>query len=145
MAWAEKTNQHRLRAGERKKNKSGYHPTLFETSAPYYDNIKNGKIFTPPHDKTGDHKVNVDALEWHYLTGDGDFRSAEIKKLRDEADFLCKTHNQAKGNRSSRSARKICNGKRLRKQAFQYRFIFMIFIHGISKGWHFTFLPISIE
>jgi len=68
-----------------------YQPTLFETSAPYYDQVKtvqNGKIFTLSHDKTGDHKINVDDLEWHYLAGDGDFRSAEIKKLRDEADII---------------------------------------------------------
>jgi hypothetical protein len=32
--------------------------------------------------------VNVDDLEWDYLVGDGDFRSAEIKKLRDEADII---------------------------------------------------------
>ena len=78
-------------AVESKKYKSGYQPTLFETSAPYYDNIKtakNGKIFTLTHDKTGDHKVNVDDLEWRYLAGDGDFRSAEIKKLRDESDII---------------------------------------------------------
>jgi hypothetical protein len=78
-------------AVESKKYKSGYQPTLFETSAPYYDKVKtvqNGKIFTLTHDKTGDHKVNVDDLEWHYLAGDGDFRSAEIRKLRDEADII---------------------------------------------------------
>lgn len=74
------------------KNYTGvYQPTLFETSAPYFDEmktVKNGKIFTLTHDKTGDHKVNVDDLEWHYLAGDGDFRSAEIRKLRDEADII---------------------------------------------------------
>ena len=78
-------------AVESKTNKSVYQPTLFETSAPYYDKVKtvqNGKIFTLTRDKTGDHKVNVDDLEWHYLKGDGDFRSAEIKKLRDESDII---------------------------------------------------------
>ena len=40
------------------------------------------------HDRTGDRKVNVDDLEWRYLAGDGDFRSAEIRKLRDEADII---------------------------------------------------------
>jgi hypothetical protein len=78
-------------AVESKKYKGGYQPTLFETSAPYFDNVKtvkNGKIFTLSHDKTGDHKVNVDDLEWHYLKGDGDFRSAEIKALRGEADII---------------------------------------------------------
>jgi hypothetical protein len=32
--------------------------------------------------------VDVNDLEWHYLKGDGDFKSAEIKKLRDEADII---------------------------------------------------------
>ena len=74
-----------------KKYKDGYQPSLFEINAPQYDKIKtvnNGKIFTLSHDKTGDSKINVDDLNWHYLEGDGDFRSAEIKKLRDEADII---------------------------------------------------------
>lgn len=78
-------------AVDSKKYKNGYQPTLFETNAPYFDKVKtvkNGKIFTLSHDKTGDHKVNVDDLEWHYLTGDGDFRSDEIKKLSDESDII---------------------------------------------------------
>jgi len=78
-------------AVESKKYKSGYQPTLFETSDPQFDKIKttkNGKIFTLSHDKTGDHKVNVDDLEWDYLKGDGDFRSDEITKLRDESDII---------------------------------------------------------
>jgi hypothetical protein len=78
-------------AVESKTYKGFYQPTLFETSDPQFDEIKttrNGKIFTLTRDKTGDHKVNVDDLEWHYLAGDGDFRSAEIIKLRDEADMI---------------------------------------------------------
>ena len=78
-------------AVESKTYKGTYQPTLFETAAPYYDKAKtriNGKIFTLTHDKTGDHHANVDDLEWHYLEGDGDFRSAEIKALRDEADVI---------------------------------------------------------
>lgn len=78
-------------AVESKKYKSGYQPTLFETSDPQFDNIKtvrNGKIFTLSNDKTGDHRVNVDDLEWRYLEGDGDFRSDEIKRLRDESDII---------------------------------------------------------
>ena len=58
------------------KNYQGvYQPTLFETSAPYYDQVKtvqNGKIFTLSHDRTGDHKINVDDLEWHYLAASAD-------------------------------------------------------------------------
>lgn len=71
--------------------KGDYQPTLFEINDPQYDKIKtiaNGKIFTLTYDKTGDHKVNVDDLEWHYLAGDGDFRSDEVKALRDESDII---------------------------------------------------------
>jgi hypothetical protein len=78
-------------AVDSKTYKYGYQPTLFEINDPKYDKIKttkNGKIFTLTHDKTGDRKVNVNDLEWHYLAGDGDFRSAEIKKIRDESDII---------------------------------------------------------
>lgn len=66
-------------------------PTLFEIESPQYDESKasnNGKIFTLYRDKTGDHKIDVNDLEWKYLEGDGDFRSEEITKLRDEADII---------------------------------------------------------
>ena len=66
-------------------------PSLFELESPNFDEIKtksNGKIFTLEHDKTGDNKIDVEDLEWAYLEGDGDFRSAEIKALRDEADLI---------------------------------------------------------
>ena len=71
--------------------KGVYQPTLFEINDPQFDDVKtvnNGKIFTLTHDKNGDERINVEDLEWHYLEGDGDFRSAEIKRLRDEADFI---------------------------------------------------------
>ena len=71
--------------------KGGYQPTLFEVNDPQFDSYKttkNGKIFTLTHDKTGDGKVDVNDLEWHYLKGDGDFKSNEIKKLRNEADII---------------------------------------------------------
>ena len=32
--------------------------------------------------------VNIDDLQWDYLEGDGDFRSAEVTALRDEADIV---------------------------------------------------------
>jgi hypothetical protein len=78
-------------APESKQYKSGYQPTLFEVNDPQFDEYKtkkNGKIFTLTKDKTGDGVIDVNDLEWHYLTGDGDFKSAEIKKLRDEADII---------------------------------------------------------
>ena len=78
-------------AQDSKKYKSGYQPTLFEVNDPQFDykkTVKNGKIFTLTYDKQGDGKIDVNDLEWHYLEGDGDFKSKEIKKLRDEADII---------------------------------------------------------
>jgi hypothetical protein len=68
-----------------------YQPTLFEMENEKFDDVKtqeNGKIFTLSKDKTGDGVINVDDLEWTYLEGDGDFRSEEIIKLREEADMI---------------------------------------------------------
>lgn len=73
------------------KNANDYAPTLFETNDPQFDQDKskrNGKIFTLTHDKSGDGKIDVNDLEWHYLEGDGDFKSREIKRLYDEADII---------------------------------------------------------
>ena len=66
-------------------------PTLFEIGSPIFDHSKahaNGKIFTLHKDTTGDKHINVEDLEWKYLEGDGDFRSDEIRALRDEADVI---------------------------------------------------------
>ena len=66
-------------------------PTLFELESPQFDESKtssNGKIFSLHRDTTGDNVINVDDLEWDYLEGDGDFRSAEITALRDAADII---------------------------------------------------------
>ena len=65
--------------------------TLFETQSPKFNKGRtrtNGKIFTLTRDTTGDKKINVEDLEWEYLKGDGDFRSAEVTTLRDEADII---------------------------------------------------------
>lgn len=78
-------------APESKSVKTNYQPTLFETKAPQFDQNKtsvNGKIFTLTHDTTKDGKIDVNDLEWTYLEGDGDFKSEEIKKLRNEADII---------------------------------------------------------
>lgn len=78
-------------APESKKYQIYEQPSLFEVNDPQYDEYKtkkHGKIFTLTHDKTKDGKVDVNDLEWHYLDGDGDFRSLEIQKLRDEADII---------------------------------------------------------
>ena len=78
-------------APESKKYKMPYQPTLFETVQPYYDVDKsktNGKIFVLTDDVTGDGRINIEDLQWQYLEGDGDFRSKEIRALRDEADII---------------------------------------------------------
>ena len=78
-------------APESKKYKFGYQPSLFETESPHFDADKSkthGKIFILDHDVTGDGRINVEDLQWQYLEGDGDFRSEEICKLRDQADFI---------------------------------------------------------
>lgn len=66
-------------------------PTLFEIESPKYDETRsasNGRIFTLEHDITGDSRTNVDDIEWEYLEGDGDFRSSEVKQIRDQADII---------------------------------------------------------
>lgn len=71
--------------------RGGYQLTAFEESAAHYDAKKTktkGKIFTLDHDISGDGKIDHQDLEWQYLKGDGDFRSEEVKKLRDIADII---------------------------------------------------------
>ena len=68
-----------------------YKPTRFETESPKYDENKTrkrGKIFILERDINKDKKININDLEWRYLDGDGDFRSKEVTKLRDESDFV---------------------------------------------------------
>ncbi len=50
--------------------------------------MSRGKIFTLTRDMHSSGAVDIDDLEWHYLEGDGDFRSDEVKALRDEADII---------------------------------------------------------
>jgi hypothetical protein len=68
-----------------------YQPSLFEMEDEKFDEGKtqaNGKIFTLTRDVSGDNRIDVDDLEWSYLEGDGDFRSDEVTKLRNEADVI---------------------------------------------------------
>lgn len=66
--------------------------TLFEQESPLFDADKHdthGKLFTLTRDKDGSGRVDGDDIEFSgYLEGDGDFRSAEVKALRDEADII---------------------------------------------------------
>lgn len=76
---------------ESKKYKIDWQPTRFETENPNYDVDKSkihGKIFTLTHDTNQNGRIDINDLEWQYLDGDGDFRSDEVRALRDEADII---------------------------------------------------------
>ena len=80
---------------ERKQERYGIQLSLFETEfetrSPQYDKKKtrsHGKIFVLERDASGDGYIDINDLQWQYLKGDGDFRSAEVTKLRDEADVI---------------------------------------------------------
>ena len=78
-------------AYESKRLQFPYQPTLFESESLQFDIEKSatkGKIFTLSHDISGDGKIDHKDLEWQYLDGDGDFRSEEVTRLRDEADII---------------------------------------------------------
>lgn len=72
--------------------RGGYwQPTLFEEESPRFDAGKTasrGKIFVLDHDANENGRIDIGDLEWEYLEGDGDFRSAEVRRLRDEADVV---------------------------------------------------------
>lgn len=76
---------------ESKNYKTDWQPTLFETENPLYNADKSrvkGKIFTLDHDTNTNGRIDINDLQWQYLEGDGDFRSAEVTALRDEADII---------------------------------------------------------
>jgi len=78
-------------AVESKKYKQGYQLSLFELDDPQYDPDKsktNGKIFILEKDENNDEIIDIKDLKWHYLEGDGDFNSDEVRALRDEADII---------------------------------------------------------
>ncbi len=66
--------------------------TLFEMESPLYDkdlHDTHGKLFTVTRDINGSGSIDTDDIEFNgYLKGDGDFRSAEVTALRDEADII---------------------------------------------------------
>ena len=67
-------------------------PTLFESSIPLFDADKQdtrGKLFVLTRDADGSGSIDTDDIEFSgYLEGDGDFRSDEVTRLRDEADIV---------------------------------------------------------
>jgi len=74
-----------------KYNEAYHQITMFELESPNYDELKSdshGKIFLLERDANDYDKIDINDLEWEYLEGDGDFRSDEVMKLREEADFI---------------------------------------------------------
>lgn len=79
------------------KNTQGYQLSLFdfltsyEQKSPQFNeaiSFKRGKIFTLTRGKNKSKNIDIDDLKWSYLEGDGDFRSEEVIKLRNEADII---------------------------------------------------------
>lgn len=66
--------------------------TMFESSSPLFDVDKHdthGKLFTLTRDTDGSGRIDTNDIEFSgYLDGDGDFKSKEVCKLRDEADII---------------------------------------------------------
>ena len=66
--------------------------TRLEANSPLYDAAKHetcGKLFILEADTDGNGSVDEDDMVFaRYLEGDGDFRSEEVTKLRDEADII---------------------------------------------------------
>ncbi len=78
-------------AYESKRLKEEYQESLFVKESPQYDESKNrekGKIFTLTREQRQNRVLNIYDLKWKYMAGDGDFRSDEVKALRDEADII---------------------------------------------------------
>lgn len=78
-------------APDSKRLKYGYTGELFPDDTPAFDPEKaqtHGKIFVLDQDRTGDGRIDLDDLQWEYLEGDGHYDSAEVRRLRDEADII---------------------------------------------------------
>lgn len=74
------------------KSAGNHQITLFELNDPKFDQDKHethGRIFTLDRDDPSlPERLNPDNLKWDYLEGDGDFRSEEVTRLRDESDAI---------------------------------------------------------
>jgi hypothetical protein len=60
----------------------------FDPDGPLGEEELHGRIFTLDRDTNGNGVIDLDDLETGLLDGDGDFRSDEVKRLRDEADIV---------------------------------------------------------
>ena len=71
--------------------KTAKYGSLFEYAASQSDATpknERGKIFILDHDVNRNGRIDFEDLEWEYLKGDGDFRSTEVCRLRDESDII---------------------------------------------------------
>lgn len=78
-------------AVESKIVKTCYSPTLFEKNSPNFDELCTrikGKKFILERDTNENGRIDIEDLQWEYMLGDGDFKSDEVKVLRDEADII---------------------------------------------------------
>lgn len=78
-------------AHQSKQLNTTYQPSTFESESKQYDSDKSqkqGKIYTLTEDSNHDGVIDFKDIKWEYLQGDGDFRSDEIKALRDDADII---------------------------------------------------------
>jgi hypothetical protein len=74
-----------------KREKILFQKSLFEFNDEKFDNAKTdvcGKVFFLTKDKNKSGRIDLDDLEWEYLSGDGDFRSQEISEIMKEVDFV---------------------------------------------------------
>lgn len=65
--------------------------TLFEKNSDSFDKEKHqthGKKFVLERDFDNSGRIDINDMKFEYLEGDGDFRSDEVTKLRDEADII---------------------------------------------------------
>lgn len=88
-------------AADSKKNSYGFNEDYYQFTIYDITNLERnsslfdetitharGKIFTLTKDINASGTIDINDLEWKYLEGDGDFRSDEVTKLRDEADII---------------------------------------------------------
>ncbi len=78
-------------AYESKNEDFEYKITENELSSPKYDASKTrayGKVLVIDGDRDSSGRIDINDFDWDYLEGDGDFRSDEVIKLRDESDFI---------------------------------------------------------
>jgi len=62
-----------------------------ERTSPQFDaehSVSRGRLLVLDGDHNGDKAIDMKDVRWTYLEGHGDFRSAEVTALRDEADII---------------------------------------------------------